>query len=74
MLEDLKPGDTCIFQDGDEAMVLQTIDFKKDMAGRIRFNKEVEGHDSASYNWNYHVSGEWIGGGNNIVKVIHEHT
>ena len=72
MLENIQRGDICIFQNGDEATV---IDFKPDCCGsntiRLFFNKDVEGLGAKSPNWNYRLSGKWIGNGNNIVKVIH---
>lgn len=72
MLEDIQRGDICIFQNGDEATV---IDFEIDYCGsntiRLFFNKEVRGGDANESVWNYHFSGKWIGNGNDIVKVIH---
>ena len=72
MLENIQRGDICIFQNGDEATV---IDFEPDCYGsntiRLYFNKEVRGSDANESAWNYRLSGKWIGNGNNIVKVIH---
>ena len=72
MLENIQKGDICIFQNGDEATV---IDFKLDYCGsntiRLYFNKDVEGLRAKSPNWSYRINGTWIGNGNNIVKVIH---
>ena len=72
MLENIQRGDICIFQNGDEATV---IDFKPDYCRsrtiKLYFNKDVEGSGAKSPNWNYSLSGKWIGNGNNIVKVIH---
>lgn len=72
MLENIQRGDICIFQNGDEATV---IDLEPDYCGsntiRLYFNKEVRGGDANESVWNYRLSGKWIGNGNNIVKVIH---
>ena len=71
MLEDIQRGDICIFQNGDEAKV---IDFKPNYSGfntiRLYFNKSVEGCDADESAWNYYFSGKWLGNGNDIVKVI----
>ena len=73
MLENIQRGDVCIFQNGEEATV---IDFEPDYCGsntiRLFFNKEVRGGDANESVWNYRLSGKWIGNGNNIVKVIHQ--
>ena len=72
MLENIQKGDICIFQNGEEATI---IDFEPDYCGsntiRLYFNKEVEGCDICDSVWNYRLSGKWIGNGNNIVKAIH---
>ena len=72
MLKNVRRGDICIFQNGEEATV---TDFEKDCCGsntiRLYFNKEVRGGSADEYAWNYDISGKWIGNGNNIVKVIH---
>ena len=72
MLENIQKGDICIFQNDDEATV---IDFEPDYCGsdtiRLFFNKEVIGGSANESVWNYYLNGEWIGNGNNIVKVIH---
>lgn len=72
MLENIQRGDICIFQNGDEATV---IDLEPDYCGsntiRLFFNKEVRGGGANESVWNYRLSGKWIGNGNNIVKVIH---
>ena len=72
MLEDIQKGDICIFQNGDEATV---IDLEPDYCGsntiRLYFNKEVRGGYVDESVWNYRLSGKWIDNGNNIVKVIH---
>ena len=72
MLENIQRGDICIFQNGDEAMV---IDFNPGYCGsdtiRLYFNKEVRGGSADESVWNYYLSGKWVGNGNNIVKVIH---
>ena len=72
MLENIQKGDTCIFQNGEEAKV---IDYIKDNCGpktvMLFFNKDVEGFCSKSLSWNYRFDGKWIGNGNDIVKVIH---
>lgn len=72
MLENIQKGDICIFQNGDEAKV---IDFKQGYPGsntiKLCFNKDVEGLGAKSSSWNYRINGTWIGNGNNIVKVIH---
>ena len=73
MLENIQRGDICIFQNGDEATV---IDFKQDYPGsntiRLYFNKDVEGLRAKSHNWSYRINGTWLSNGNNIVKVIHQ--
>ena len=72
MLENIQRGDICIFQNGDEATV---IDFNPGYCGsntiRLFFNKEVRGGSSDESVWYYDLNGKWRGGGNNIVKVIH---
>ena len=71
MLEDIRKGDICIFQNGEEATV---IDFNPGYCGadtiRLYFNKEVRGGDANESVWNYYLSGEWIGNGNDIVKIV----
>ena len=71
MLENIQRGDVCIFQNGDEATV---IDFKPDYCGsntiRLYFNKEVRGSGVNESVWNYYLNGKWIGNGNDIVKII----
>ena len=71
MLENIQEGDVCIFQNGEEATV---IDFNPGYCGsdtiRLYFNKEVMGGSADKSVWNYHLSGKWVGNGNNIVKVI----
>ena len=71
MLEDIQRGDVCIFQNGDEATV---IDFNPGYCGsdtiRLYFNKEVRGGGTDESVWNYYLSGKWIGNGNNIVKIV----
>ena len=73
MLENIQRGNICIFQNGDEATV---IDLEPDYCGsntiRLYFNKEVRGGYADESVWNYRLSGKWIGNGNNIVKVIHQ--
>ena len=73
MLENIQRGDICIFQNGEEATV---IDLEPDYCGsntiRLFFNKEVRGGSADESVWNYRLSGKWIGNGNNIVKVIHQ--
>ena len=73
MLENIQKGDVCIFQNGEEAKV---IDLEPDYCGsntiRLYFNKEVRGGSANESVWNYRISGKWIGNGNNIVKVIHQ--
>ena len=72
MLENIQRGDICIFQNGDEATV---IDFNPGYCGsdtiRLYFNKEVRGGSADESVWNYRFDGTWLGNGNNIVKVIH---
>ena len=72
MLENIQRGDICIFQNDDEATV---IDLEPDYSGsntiRLYFNKEVKGSNADESVWNYYLSGKWVGNGNNIVKVIH---
>ena len=72
MLENLQKGDICVFQNGEEATV---IDFNPGYCGsdtiRLYFNKEVRGGRADESVWNYYLNGKWIGNGNNIVKVIH---
>ena len=71
MLENIQRGDVCIFQNGEEAKVM---DYIKDNCGprtiMLYFNKDVEGFGSKSPNWNYRLDGTWIGNGNDIVKII----
>ena len=71
MLENIQRGDICIFQNGEEATV---IDFNTGYCGsdtiRLYFNKEVMGGSASESVWNYYLSGKWIGNGNNIVKII----
>ena len=73
MLENIQRGDICIFQNGDEATV---IEFNPGYCGsdtvRLYFNKEVRGGSADESVWNYRFDGTWIGNGNNIVKVIHQ--
>lgn len=73
MLESIQKGDVCIFKNGEEATVTNYI---KNICGsrsvKLFFNKDVEGFDSKSNSWNYHLNGKWVGNGNNIVKVIHQ--
>ena len=73
MLENIQKGDVCIFQNGEEAKVM---DYIKDYCGsrtvKLYFNKDVEGFGSKSPHWNYRFDGTWLGNGNNIVKVIHQ--
>ena len=72
MLEDVQRGDICIFQNGEEATV---IDFNPGYCGsntiRLYFNNLVKGGAIDESAWNYYLSGKWVGNGNNIVKVIH---
>ena len=72
MLENVQKGDVCIFQNGEEAKV---TDYIKGFCGsrtvKLFFNKDVEGLNSKSSDWNYRFDGTWLGNGNNIVKVIH---
>ena len=72
MLENIQRGDVCVFQNGDEATV---IDLEPDYCGsttiRLYFNKEVRGGSADESVWNYYLNGKWVGNGNNIVKVIH---
>lgn len=71
MLENIQRGDICIFQNGEEATV---IDLEPDYRGsntiRLFFNKEVRGGSANESVWNYRLSGKWIGNGNNIVKIV----
>ena len=71
MLENIQRGDICIFQNGDEATV---IDFNPGYCGsdtiRLYFNKEVRGSGVNESVWNYHFSRKWIGNGNDIVKIV----
>ena len=73
MLENIQKGDICVFQNGEEATV---IDFNPGYCGsntiRLFFNKEVRGGSADESVWNYRLNGKWIGNGNNIVKVIHQ--
>ena len=72
MLENIQRGDICIFQNGDEATV---IDLEPGYSGsntiRLYFNNLVKGCTADEFAWNYRLNGKWIGNGNNIVKVIH---
>ena len=71
MLENIRRGDICVFQNGDEATV---IDFNPGYCGsdtiRLYFNKEVRGSSADESVWNYRFDGTWIGNGNNIVKIV----
>ena len=71
MLKNIRRGDICVFKNGEEATV---IDFKPDYCGsrtiKLYFNKDVEGSGAKSPNWNYSLSGKWIGNGNDIVKIV----
>ena len=71
MLENIQRGDICIFQNGEEATV---IDFNPGYCGSdtiiLYFNKEVMGGNVNESVWNYHFSGKWIGNGNDIVKIV----
>ena len=71
MLENIQRGDICIFQNGEEATV---IDFKpgycRSNTVRLYFNKEVRGSSADESTWNYRLSGKWIGNGNDIVKIV----
>lgn len=71
MLENIDYGDICIFKNGEEATV---TDLEKDCCGsntiRLYFNKKVRGGSTSESEWNYCLSGKWIGNGNDIVKVI----
>ena len=53
MLENIQRGDVCVFQNGEEAKVMNYI---KDYCGsrtvKLYFNKDVEGLGSKSSNWN----------------------
>ena len=73
MLENIRRGDICVFQNGEEAIV---TDFQKDCRGsntiKLYFNKEVRGCSTENSAWNYYLSGKWVSNGNNIVKVIHQ--
>ena len=70
MLENIQRENICIFQNGDEATV---IELEPDYCGsntiRLFFNKEVRGGDANESVWNYLHSGKWIGNGNDIVKI-----
>lgn len=71
MLENIQRGNICIFQNGDEATV---IDFNPGYCGsntiRLYFNKEVRGGSADESVWNYRLDGTWLGNGNNIVKIV----
>ena len=71
MLENIQRGDICVFQNGEEATV---IDFNQGYCGfntiRLYFNQEVRGGGADESVWNYYLSGKWIGNGNDIVKII----
>lgn len=73
MLENIQNGDICIFQNGEEATV---IDLKPGHCGegtvRLYFNNGVRGDGVSDSAWNYYINGTWIGDGNNIVKVVHQ--
>ena len=71
MLENIQRGDICIFQNGEEATVIDLENYCERNTIRLYFNKEVRGRDANESVWNYRLSGKWIGNGNNIVKVIH---
>lgn len=72
MLENIRRGDICIFNNGEEATV---IDFESGCCGsntiRLYFDEEVKGGSTDDSAWYYDLSGKWVGNGNNIVKVIH---
>ncbi len=74
MLENIQKGDICIFQNGEEAIVTSyIINFAKENTIKLFFNHAVCGKgNNVSEDWNYHINGTWLGGGNNIAKVIHQ--
>ena len=75
MLEDIGYGDICVFNNGEEATV---IDFYKNdsYSVSIKFNKAVIGYsDRAKKQWCYEYDGRFVRArddpdGNDIVKVI----
>ena len=75
MLEDINYGDICVFNNGEEAAV---IDFNKNShySVSITFNKDVIGYsDQAKEHWCYEYNGRFLRDrndpdGNDIVKVI----
>lgn len=69
LLDDIKYGDMAIFTDGDQAII--TGINKEEGKVLLRFDKRVLGRVTTSYSWEYKYDGKWIGGGNNIVKVVH---
>ena len=71
LLDDIKYGDMVVFANGDEAIVTGTNKGIEEEKILLLFNKKVLGKITNSYSWEYKYDGKWIGGGNNIVKVIH---
>lgn len=75
MLEDINYGDICVFNNGEEAAV---INFNKSSLHTvsIKFNKDVIGYsDRAKEQWCYEFNGRFLRDandpdGNDIVKVI----
>ena len=75
MLEDIDYGDICVFNNGEEAAV---IDFDKNdrYSVSIKFNKDVIGYsDREKKQWCYEYDGRFLRArddpdGNDIVKVI----
>ena len=75
MLENIQRGDICVFNNGEEAAV---IDFDKSSrySVSIKFHKDVIGYsDRAKEQWCYEYDGRFLRDtndpdGNDIVKVI----
>lgn len=69
LFDGLRVGDLVIFANGDEAIVVKLCQYEESVD--LYFNKKVLGSINTSYSWRYNYDGVWFGGGNNIVKVIH---
>lgn len=70
LLEDVKVGDLVIFANGDEAIIKDIV--REFACISLLFDKGVLGKKGISRSWSYRYDGEWIIGGNNIIKVIHK--
>lgn len=70
LLDDIKHGDLVIFSDGGQALIEDADRYDNRLY--IIFDRKVLGHHSRSRSWNYFFNGKYVGGGTDIVKVIHK--